>query len=117
MDDEDLNREHRREAALKSMIAVDPLQTVEHFKEYFGGEDAVWTDWDLKFVKFIEQNRRTGLIYGTIGDGWHFLFSPPAADGIWICTQEDVKGKGFLRPESIQALTKLAVEKGLVTGA
>jgi hypothetical protein len=115
MEDYNLAREHRRQAAMETMVAADPARAEADFKEYFESGSSAWTGWDQHFVDFIEKNRRNGLFYGDIGAGWHFLFSPSAGDGFWICTQEDVKGKGFLAPEAIAALTEVAVEKGLFT--
>lgn len=112
-DDYDLTLEHQRQAALDTMRAADPEKAETQFKDYFGAGSSAWTDWDEHFVTFIEDNRRKGLIYGSIGDGWHFLFTPSVGEGFWIYARESMKGKGFLRPASVAALTDLAVEKGL----
>ncbi len=115
MEDYQLTRAHRIQAAKKSMRVSDADRAEAEFKEYFEAGSSGWTGWDQKFVDFIEENRRPGLIYGTVGDGWHFLFSPSAEKGFWVCAKEGVKGKGFFRPETAQALTDAAVEKGLYT--
>ena len=115
MEDYELTRAHRIQAAKESMRASDPDRAEEEFKNYFEAGSSGWTGWDQKFVTFIEDNRGSGLIYGTVGDGWHFLFSPSAGKGFWVCVKEGVKGKGFFRSETVEALTVAAVEKGLYT--
>lgn len=114
MEDYDVESEHHRQVALETLRFADPDRAEERIREYFGAGSSAWTDWDEQFVTFIEENRKAGLFYGTIGDGWHFLFCPPAARGFWVCAREGMKGKGFLRPQSVEALAGLAREKGLL---
>lgn len=113
MDDYDPILEHQRQTATETMRAADPDRAEALIKEYFGAGSSVWTDWDEHFITYIETHRKTGLIYGTIGDGWHFLFAPEDSSGFWVCAREGMKGKGFLPPESVAALTEVAVEKEL----
>lgn len=99
--------------ALDSMRAADPDRAEEVIREYFGAGTSAWTDWDERFLVFIEEHRRRGLIYGTIGDGWHFLFSADDDKGEWFCIREGMTGKGVLREDSVAALREMAVKKGL----
>ena len=100
-------------AAFDSMRAADPERAEEAIREYFGADSAVWTKWDEQFLTFVEAHRRKGLIYGTVGDGWHFLFSADDCTGEWFCIRDGMTGKGILREESVVALREMAVEKGL----
>lgn len=99
---------------MQTMRVADIDRAEEMLKEYFGAGSTTWTGWDERFVTFIENHRKTGLFYGTIGDGWHFLFSHQDKSGFWVCAREGMKGKGFLRPESVVALTEVAMEKKLI---
>jgi hypothetical protein len=114
MQDYDVEREHHRQAALNTMRSADPDRAEELIKDYFGAGASTWTGWDEQFITFIEENRKNRLLYGTIGDGWHFLFCATAEQGFWVCAREGMKGKGFLRPQSVAALSQLAREKGLL---
>ncbi|MES2439007.1 MAG: hypothetical protein V4584_08065 [Verrucomicrobiota bacterium] len=114
MEDYDLERQHHHDAAMQTMRAADPDRAEDLLREYFGAGSSAWTGWDEQFITFIEAHRTTGLIYGTIGDGWHFLISHQDKSGFWVCAREGLKGKGFLRPESVTALTEVAVEKKLI---
>lgn len=95
------------------MRAADPERAEAAIREYFGAGASGWTDWDEQFITFIEEHRRSGLIYGTVGDGWHFLISPKSREGIWFCIRESMTGKGILREESVAALIDIAAEKAL----
>ncbi|MEO5714599.1 MAG: hypothetical protein ABIT37_14020 [Luteolibacter sp.] len=117
MEDYDLTLEHQREAALQTMRAADPDNVETILKELFGSGSSQWTGWDEQFVTFVEKNRKDVLVYGSIGDGWHFLLAPAAGEGFWICVRHTMTGKGFLRPQSITALTEVAVEKDFFTPA
>ncbi len=114
-DDEDLIDEHHLQVAKESMRAADPDRAEEQFKEFFGAGSSTWTGWDERFVTIIENNSRAGLLYGTMGNDWHFLFAPAAAEGFWVFADETMKGKGFLKPDTLALLTEIAVEKGLFT--
>ncbi len=113
MDTFDPNQLHLHDAALQTMRVADPDRAEEMIREAFNVSGSGWTGWDEQFLAFIEDHRRKGLIYGTIGDGWHFLFCPADTKGIWICLREGMTGKGLLRDDSVAALTEIAVEKGL----
>lgn len=114
MEDENLEHEHHVQSALQTMQVADPDHAEELFKEYFGAGSSTWTAWDEQFVTFIEAYKKPGLIYGTIGNGWHFLFCASAGKGFWVCAHEAMRGKGFLRPNSVAALKDLALQKGLI---
>ncbi|MEO5913865.1 MAG: hypothetical protein ABIS50_06505 [Luteolibacter sp.] len=113
MDAYDLDQLHHHDAALQTMVIADPDRAEDALREYFGAGSTAWTGWDEQFITFIEKRRKTGLLYGTIGDGWYFLFSPSSEEGFWVCLREGMAGKGFLRPESMASLTEVAIEKGL----
>lgn len=115
MEDYDLEQTHHLEAATESMRVADPDRAEEILRHYFGAGSSRWTGWDEQFIAFIEAHRKTGLLYGTIGDGWHFLLAPESGDGFWVCLREGLVGKGFLRPESSAALAYVAEKKGLYT--
>lgn len=115
MDAYDLDQLHHYEAAMQTMRVADPDRAEDALREYFGAGSTKWTGWDEQFITFIEKHRRTGLLYGTIGDGWHFLFAPESGEGFWICLREGMAGKGFLKAESMESLTEVAVKKGLYT--
>ncbi len=114
MEDYDLEHQHQHDAAMQTMRAADPDRAEELLKEYFGAGGSTWTGWDQHFIDYIEEHRKTGLIYGSIGDGWHFLIAHQDQSGFWVCAREGLKGKGFLRPKSVAALTEVAIEKKLV---
>lgn len=97
------------------MRLADPDRAEEVIREAFGAGGSSWTGWDGQFIDFIEEHRKKGLIYGTIGDGWHFLFCAEDAKGIWVCLRDGMTGKGMLRPATVTALIEVAVEKGLIT--
>lgn len=111
MQDYDLAMEHQRSAALQTMCVADPDNVETLLKELFGGGSSQWTGWDEQFITFVEKNRKGVLLYGSIGDGWHFLFAPAANAGFWMCASKSMTGKGLLRQESVAALTEVAVEK------
>ncbi|MES2921564.1 MAG: hypothetical protein V4819_08460 [Verrucomicrobiota bacterium] len=113
MEEYDLNREHQRLAALQTMRLADPDNVETLIRELFDAGTSKWTGWDEQFITFVENNRNTVLLYGSIGHGWHFLFAPAAGEGFWICASHTMTGKGFLRSESIAALREVAVEKHL----
>jgi hypothetical protein len=113
MDEFDPEHQHHLEAAKQTMRVADPDRAEEALRGYFGAGTTKWTGWDEQFITFIENHRRSGLLYGTIGDGWHFLFAPPSEEGLWICVREGMVGKGFLRAESMDSLTEIAAQKGL----
>jgi hypothetical protein len=113
MEDYDLILEHQRLAALQTMRPANPDNVETIIRELFDAGTSKWTGWDEKFITFVETNRSTVLLYGSIGHGWHFLFAPAAGQGFWICASRTMTGKGFLREESIAALTEVAVEKHL----
>ncbi|RYF33631.1 MAG: hypothetical protein EOO21_05575 [Comamonadaceae bacterium] len=102
-----------RSAALQTMRKADPDRAEAAIREHFEAGGSAWTDWDERFLEFIEEHRKTGLVYGTVGDGWHFLISPPAKKGMWFCVRERMTGKGELREESVVALSEIAAAKGL----
>jgi hypothetical protein len=114
MDPDVFEQEHLAQAALESMRMADPDRAESLLKDYFGAGSTAWTGWDEQFVTFINKHRHQGLIYGTVGDGWHFLFCQPAGEGFWVCARESLMGKGFLRQKSIDALAQLARQKGLL---
>lgn len=113
MDAFDPDQLHLHDAALQTMRMADPDRAEEIIRDAFGAGGSNWTGWDGQFIDFIEEHRRKGLIYGTVGDGWHFLFCPCDSKGIWICLREGMTGKGLLRTATVVALTEVAVEKGL----
>jgi hypothetical protein len=113
MEDYDLTLEHQRQAALQTMRPADPDNVEILLKELFGGGSSQWTGWDEQFVAFVERHRTGTLLYGSIGDDWHFLFAPGTGEGFWICASKTMTGKGLLRPESVAALTEIAVRKNL----
>ncbi|MFM2198849.1 MAG: hypothetical protein RLZZ505_2281 [Verrucomicrobiota bacterium] len=115
MEEYDLELEHHVKAATATMRGIDPDRAEHTLKELFGAGSSAWTGWDEQFVTFIETHRRAGLLYGTVGDGWHFLFSPSAGKGFWVCSREGMIGKGFLRPKGVAGLTEIAVQKHLFT--
>lgn len=115
MDDYDLTLQHQHDAAMQTMRLADPDRAEELLKEYFGAGSSTWTGWDQHFIDYIEEHRKTGLIYGTIGDGWHFLISVADQTGFWVCAREGMRGKGFLQPKGVAALTDVAVEKKLIS--
>lgn len=114
MQEYDLEREHHLQAALETMKPADPDEAETFLKEHFGAGSSTWTDWDQRFIDLVEDNRKSTLLYGTIGNGWHFLFCPVTAAGFWVCLHESMIGKGFLRKESVAALTEVACQKGLI---
>lgn len=81
MENYDLERQNQKEAASKTMRVVDPDRAEATIKEYFNAGSSTWTDWDEQFITFIEENRQLGLLYGSVGDGWHFLISPSVGKG------------------------------------
>ena len=113
MQDFDLSLEHQRQEALQTMRVADPDNVELIIKELFGAGSSRWTGWDEQFIAFVEKNRTGTLLYGSIGDHWHFLFAPAAREGFWICARETMTGKGMLRQELVAALTDVAVMKGL----
>ena len=113
MEDYDLAHEHQRQAALQTMRPADPDNVEILLKELFGGGTSQWTGWDEQFVAFVERHRTGALFYGSIGDGWHFVFAAGSGEGFWIRASKTMTGKGLLRPESVAALTEVAIEKGL----
>ena len=113
MEDYDLALDHQRLAALQTMRPADPDNVETLIKELFDAGTSKWTGWDEQFITFVENNRNNVLLYGSIAHGWHFLFAPSAGEGFWICASHTMTGKGFLRPESVAALTEVAVEKHL----
>lgn len=115
MQDYDLTLEHQRQAALQTMRVADPDNVEILLKELFGAGSSQWTGWDEQFVTFVEKNRAGTLLYGGIGDDWHFLFAPGTGEGFWIRASKTMTGKGLLRPESVAALTEIAVQKHLFT--
>jgi hypothetical protein len=114
MEDYDLAHDHQYQSALATMCVADPDRSEEILKQYFGAGSSAWDAWDEQFLTFIEAHRKPGLFYGTIGNGWHFLFCAADQKGIWVFSDQGMKGKGFLRPESIAALTEVAYQKELL---
>lgn len=113
MQDYDLALDHQRSAALQTMRLANADNVETLIKELFEAGTSRWTGWDEQFITFVENNRNNVLLYGSIGDDWHFLFAPAAGKGFWICAHDTMTGKGFLRQESTAALTEVAVEKHL----
>lgn len=99
--------------ALQTMRKADPDRAEAAIREHFGAGSSGWTDWDEQFLTFIEEHRKKCLIYGTVGDGWHFLISPTASAGLWFCIRDRMTGKGLLREESVIELAKMATAKGV----
>ena len=114
MEDYDLAQDHQFQSAMATMCVADPDRSEAILKDYFGAGTSTWGHWDEQFVTFVEAHRKPGLFYGSIGNGWHFLFCAEDKTGIWVFSDEDMKGKGFLRPQSIAALTEVAYQKGLL---
>ncbi len=114
MEDYDLANDHQFQSALATICVADPDRSEEILKEYFNAGSSSWDGWDEQFVTFIRKHRDPGLFYGTIGNGWHFLFCAKDSTGIWVFKDDGMKGKGFLRPESILALSEVAIQKGLL---
>lgn len=113
MEEYDLALEQQRLAAVQTMRTAHPDNVETLIKELFEAGTSKWTGWDEQFITFVEKNRNSVLLYGSISDGWHFLFAPAAGEGFWICASHTMTGKGFLRPESIAVLSEVAVEKHL----
>jgi len=113
MEDFDLSLEYQRQAALQTMRVADPDNVELIIRELFGAGSSQWTGWDQQFITFVENNRTGTLLYGSIGDHWHFLFAPAAKAGFWICARESMTGKGLLQPQSVEILTEVAEQRNL----
>lgn len=114
MEDFDLSLEYQRLAALRTMRVADPDNVELIIRELFGAGSSRWTGWDEQFITFVEINRKGVLLYGSIGDHWHFLFAPAASAGFWICARESMTGKGLLQPKSVEILTEVAEQRDLI---
>lgn len=114
MENYDPSNDHQYQSALATMCKADPERSEAILKEYFHAGTSAWDGWDEQFVTFIHTYRKPGLLYGTTGNGWHFLFCPEAQAGIWVFSDESMKGKGFLLPETVAKLTEVAAQKGLL---
>ncbi len=97
------------------MRVANPDNVELILRELFGAGSSQWTGWDEQFITFVENNRKGTLLYGSIGDHWHFLFAPAAEEGFWICARESMTGKGLLQPQSIGILMEVAEQKNLHT--
>lgn len=113
MEDFDLSLDYQRIAAVQTMRVADPDNVELIIRELFGADSSRWTGWDEQFITFVENNRKGVLLYGSIGDHWHFLFAPSAKAGFWICARETMTGKGLLQPGSVEILTEVAEQKAL----
>ncbi len=95
------------------MRVADPDNVELIIRELFGAGSSQWTGWDEQFITFVETNRTGTLLYGSIGDHWHFLFAPAAQAGFWICARQTMIGKGLLQSKSVEILTDVAEQKNL----
>ena len=114
MEEYDSANDHQYQSALATMRKADPERSESILKEYFNAGSSAWDEWDEQFVTFVHTYRKPGLLYGTAGNGWHFLFCPEAQKGIWVFADKAMKGKGFLLPETVAQLTRVAAEKRLL---
>lgn len=114
MQDYDPSQDQQYESAMETMCVADPDRSEEILKEYFPFGTSAWDDWDEQFLTFIDTYRRPGMLYGTTGNGWHFLLCPAADKGIWVFSDKSMKGKGFLSSTTIGALKEVAAQKGLL---
>ena len=115
MEDFDLSLDYQRLAALQTMRRANPDNVELIIRELFGAGSSKWTGWDEEFITFVEGNRSGTLLYGSIGDHWHFLIAPAARAGFWICARESMMGKGQLQPQTVEMLTEVAEQKNLYT--
>lgn len=114
MEEYDPSNDHHFQSALATICVADPDRSETIIREYFGFGSSRWDGWDQQFIDFIERYRNPGILYGTIGNGWYFLFCPVVDKGIWVFADETMKGKGFLSLTTILSLKEVAIQKGLL---
>jgi hypothetical protein len=71
------------------------------------------SDWDLSFSEYIEEHKNSALLFCWYAKYVGVVFSPADRHGIWVLQKENVGGKGKLPEHTVDALVRIAKEKGL----
>lgn len=71
------------------------------------------SDWDTSFSQYIEEHKNSTLLFCWYAKYVAVVFSPADRHGIWVMRRENVSGKGKLPEYTVDALIRIAKEKGL----
>jgi hypothetical protein len=71
------------------------------------------SEWDLSFSEYIEEHKNSTLLFCWYAKYVAVVFSPADRHGIWVLQRENVGGKGKLPQHTVDALERIAKEKGL----
>jgi hypothetical protein len=71
------------------------------------------SEWDLSFSEYIEEHKNSTLLFCWPAKYVAVVFSPADRHGIWVLQRENVTGKGKLPQYTVDALERIAKEKGL----
>ena len=104
-------QQRRKDAAEQAMRAVTAAEVAAMVEKIFAGNAS--HPWAQRAAEFVEQHQADTILSAALPDGYHVIFYPAAAKGLWYKFGARLEGVGMLQPSALEQLSAIARDKGL----